>query len=107
MLFRSRLPDPFAQTPSEFNERYVLPGGDWASSGPSQVESRTAGLVLTRAAAPLQPFLKLTTQLLSVLEPSLRELCLGQVNPERVPDDRLGSGTDPDAGPVTRWSPTC
>ncbi|MGH8254367.1 MAG: hypothetical protein ACRES2_10000, partial [Steroidobacteraceae bacterium] len=29
----AQLPDPFAQTPIEFNERYVLPGGDWASSG--------------------------------------------------------------------------
>ncbi len=103
----SQLPDPFAQTPIEFNERYVLLDGDWASSGPGQVESRAGGLVPTRATTPLRPLLKLTTTLLSVLEPSLRELCLGQVDPERVPDDRLGAGTDPDAAPVTRWSPTC
>ncbi|MGH8795737.1 MAG: hypothetical protein ACREXI_01665, partial [Caldimonas sp.] len=76
-------------------------------SGPPQVASRAGGLLLTSAAAPLRPLLKLSTQLLSVLEPSLRELCLGTVDPERVPDDRLGGGTDADAGPVTRWSPTC
>lgn len=103
----AQLPDPFAQTPIEFNERYVLPGGDWASSGPAQVESRAGGLVPTRATAPLRPLLKLTTTLLSVLEPSLRDLCLGQVDPERVPDDRLEAGTDPDAAPITRWAPTC
>jgi hypothetical protein len=102
-----QLPDPFAQTPIEFNERYVLAGGDWASSGPGQVESRAGGLVPTRATTALRPLLKLTTTLLSVLEPSLRELCLGQVDPEHVPGDRLGAGADPDAVPVTRWSLTC
>ena len=102
-----QLPDPFAKTPIQFNERYVLAGGDWASAGPGQVQSRAGGLVPTSAVAPLRPLLKLTKTLLSVLEPSLRELCLGQVDPERVPDDRLGAGTDPDADAVTRWSPTC
>ena len=102
-----QLPDPFAQTPVQFNERYELVGGNWASSGPGQVASRTGGLVPTSALAPLRPLLKLTTTLTSVLEPSLRELCLGQVDPERVPEDRLGAGADPDADAVTRWSPTC
>lgn len=102
-----QLPDPFAQTPIQFNERYVIPGGDWASSGPGQVASRAGGLVPTHASAALSPMLKLTTTLLSVLEPSLRELCLGQVDPERVPEDRLGAGTDPDAEPVTRWALRC
>lgn len=101
------LPDPFAQTPIQFSERYVLAGGDWASAGPGQVQSRARGLVPTGSLASLRPLLKLTTTMLSLLEPSLRELCLGQVDPERVPDDRLGVGTDPDADAVTRWSLAC
>jgi hypothetical protein len=102
-----QLPDPFAQTPIEFNERYALVSGDWASSGPPQVADRAGGLVLSRAAPPLRSVLQWTTRLLSVFEPALRELCLGQIDPERVPADRLGQGVDRDAGPVTRWSPAC
>jgi hypothetical protein len=102
-----QLPDPFAQVPIEFNERYVLLGGDWAASGPAQVAQRAGGLVLSRAAPPLRSVVQWTAQLLSVFEPALRELCLGQVDPERVPVDRLGQGVDPDADPLTRWSTSC
>ncbi len=103
----AQLPDPFAQTPIEFNERYVLLGGDWAGSGPPQVAQRAGGLVLTRAVPPLRSVVQWTVRLLSVFEPALRELCLGQVDPERVPADRLGQGVDADAGSPTRWLPEC
>lgn len=103
----SQLPDPFAQVPIEFNERYALLGGNWASSGPAQVADRAGGLVLSRAVPPLRTMVQWSARMLSVLEPALRQLCLGQVDPERVPADRLGPGVDPDAGWLTRWSPSC
>jgi hypothetical protein len=103
----AQLPDPFSQTPIEFHERYALLSGDWASSGPSQVADRAGGLALTRAVPPVRTVVRWTARLLSVFEPALRELCLGQIDPEHVPADRLGQGVDPDAGSPTRWSPEC
>jgi len=103
----AQLPDPFAQVPMEFHERFALLGGDWASSGPPQVADRAGGLVLSRAVPPVRAVVQWGARLLSVFEPALRQLCLGQVDPERVPADRLGPGVDPDAGPSTQWVPPC
>ncbi|MBS0388799.1 MAG: hypothetical protein JSR15_09990 [Proteobacteria bacterium] len=101
------LPDPFSQVPIEFNERYALVGNDWASGSPGQVADRAGGLVFSRAVPPVRALVQWSARLLSVFEPALRQLCLGQVDPERVPADRLGVGVDPDASPPTQWSPSC
>jgi len=103
----AQLPDPLAQVPIEFHERYALVGGDWAASGPAQVADRAGGLVISRAAPPVRTVVQWSARLLSVFEPALRQLCLGQVDPERVPADRLGAGIDRDAGAPTPWVPSC
>ena len=102
-----QLPDPFAQVPIEFDEHYALVGADWASSGPAQVADRAGGLLLSRALPPVRSVVQWSARVLSLLEPALRHLCLGQVDPEKVPADRLAFGVDADAGPPTAWSPPC
>jgi hypothetical protein len=102
-----QLPGPFDEIPIELQEHYALLGDNWASSGPGQVADRAGGLVITRALRPLHALTALGTRLLSIVEPAFRDLCLGQVDPERVPADRLGAGIDHDSGYVARWVPSC
>ena len=103
----AQLPDPLAQVPIEFREHYALVAGDWASSGPAQVADRAGGLVISRAAPPVRTIVQWSARMLSVFEPALRQLCLGQVDPERVPADRLAAGVDRDGGAPTHWVPSC
>jgi hypothetical protein len=102
-----QLPVPFDEIPIELREHYALLGGNWASSGPGQVADRAGALVVTRALRPLHALTGLGTKLLSIVEPAFREFCPGQVDPERVPSDRLGAGIDHDSGYIGRWSPSC
>jgi hypothetical protein len=99
------LPAPFAGLALDLDERHVVLADGWGASGPAQVARRAGGLVPTQALAPAKSLLDVGTLLLSVLEPSIRQLCLGQVNPEVVPADRLGNGNT--GAPVTRWVLPC
>ncbi len=103
----ANLPEPFDGVPVELHEHYALLGDNWASAGPGQVADRAGGLVITRALRPLHALTKLGTRLLSLLEPAFRDFCPGQVDPERIPADRLGAGIDHDGGPTSGWSPAC
>jgi len=102
-----QLPEPFDEIPIELQEHYALLGDNWASSGPGQVADRAGGLVITRALRPLHTLTAMGTKLLSILEPSFRDFCPGQVDPERIPVDRLGAGIDHDGGSINRWTPSC
>lgn len=103
----AQLPQPFDVIPIELREHYALLGDNWASSGPAQVASRAGGLVITRALHPLHALTALGTGLLSIVEPAFRDFCPGQVDPERVPSDRLGVGIDHDSGYIGQWAPSC
>lgn len=103
----AQLPAPFDEIPIELQEHYALLGDDWASSGPGQVADRAGGLVITRSLRSLHALTALGARALSVVEPAFRDFCPGQVDPERVPADRLGAGIDRDSGSIGRWSPPC
>ena len=101
------LPDIFADAPTALAGHYVLLGDDWASFGPEQVARRAGGLLITHSTLTLRPLLSLGRSLLAVVEPAIDELCPGIIDPERVPADRLGTGSGGGDQPVTRWSPVC
>lgn len=98
-------PQPFADIPMTFQERYTLLGDGWSSAGPGQVATRAGGLVLTRAVQAAQPLISLGKAALSLIEPAFNQFCPGLVNPEIVPSDRLA----PAAGTQspTLWRATC
>jgi hypothetical protein len=102
------LPEPFAGLALDLSEHHSVLADGWGASGVAQAASRSGGLVPTQFLAPAKPVLAFGTLLLSVLEPAMRQLCLGQVNPEVVPADRLGNGGNFGAGaPVTGWVLPC
>lgn len=99
------LPAPFDALNLTLQEHHVLLGDAWNSASPAQVADRTSGLVPTAAFASLRLLLAPVRMVASVVEPSLGQLCLGQIDPEKVPADRLG-GSDDDLT-RTRWTAPC
>jgi hypothetical protein len=92
------LPTPFDNLRLRFDQPYALLGDAWASGSPLQVERRAGGLVPSHALTSLSALWRPFTAALGLLEPSLRQLCLGLIEPDRVPEDRLGPG--PRQGPA-------
>ena len=101
------LPEPFAGVPVELREPYVLLTDEWASSGPDQVARRAGGLIITRTIPVLRPLLSLGKGLLAIVEPAVRQLCPGVVDPERVPADRLKGAAAGEGRSTAAWRPAC
>ena len=105
------LPEPFNGLALDLAERHAVLANGWGAGGVAQAASRAGGLVPTQVLAPARPMLSVGTLLLSVLEPDFRKLCLGLVDPEVVPADRLANGgtggRDGSGTAVTPWVPPC
>jgi hypothetical protein len=86
------LPPPFDTMQLRFDQPYALLGDGWASGSAQQVERRTGGLVPSHALTSLAALWRPFTATLGLLEPSLQQLCLGLIEPDRLPEDRLGPG---------------
>lgn len=89
---RDGLPPPFDSLELRFEQSYALLTNAWSAAGPSQVGRRSSGLVPAHALSSLTTTWRALSAPLSLVEPSLRQLCPGIVEPERVPDDRLSPG---------------
>jgi len=87
-----RLPAPFADMALEFQQPVALMTDAWNASGSAHVRDRAAGLVPGSALSRLQSLWGALIAPLSLIEPSLSRLCLGIIEAERVPEDRLGPG---------------
>ncbi|MGC4027972.1 MAG: hypothetical protein QM696_03735 [Steroidobacteraceae bacterium] len=87
-----RLPAPFDALDLSVSHAVSLLGDAWNASGSRQVRQRTAGLVPTSALAGFSSLWQGIAAPLSLLEPNLDRLCPGLIEPEGVPEDRLGQG---------------
>jgi hypothetical protein len=87
-----RLLQPFVAMSVELRQPFALMTDAWNAAGVSQVRSRTSGLVPTTALSGLQALWRPLLAPLALIEPSLAQLCLGIIEPDRVPEDRLGPG---------------
>jgi hypothetical protein len=88
----SRLPEPFRGLPLRFNQPFAVLGNDWSAAGPAHVARRAGGLVPSHMLAPLSNIWRPLSAPLALFEPSLRDLCFGLIEPDRVPEDRLSPG---------------
>jgi hypothetical protein len=86
------LPAPFAELRLQFDQRYALLTDAWNAANPGHVTRRAGALVPARALASLSGLWQALLAPVSLVEPSLRELCLGVIEPDRVPEDRLEPG---------------
>jgi hypothetical protein len=89
------LPAPFTDLELQFRQPYALLTDEWNSGDAQHVRRRVSGLVPTQRISDLSgPWQSLLAPL-SLIEPALAELCLGLIEPDRVPEDRLGPGSTP------------
>ena len=109
VVWPDSVPQPFAGLDLSFDEHYELLGEQWGGAGPSQVAKRVSGLLVPPGAQALSPLLGLAAAALSVVEPAWRHFCIGAVNPEIVPSDRLRTSAAgvPPIGTRTRWRAPC
>jgi hypothetical protein len=91
----NHLPPPFRDLQLRFDQRYALLTDAWNAANPQHVAGRAGGLVPAHALASVSGLWRGLLAPVSLLEPSLQQLCLGLIEPDHVPDDRL------DAGPRT------
>lgn len=89
------LPAPFDGLDLQLQASHALLGDAWQAAGPAHVARRTAGLVPTGSLRAFSAFWRPLAIPLSVIEPSLQHLCLGLIEPDRIPEDRLGPGRTP------------
>ena len=73
----------------KLNSKLVFFSGNGAASSVAQIRDRTAAIsvagTLKTAASPIEA----VATVASIIEPALRQLCIGRINPEIVPADRL------------------
>ena len=90
---------PFDTMELQFQETSAWLGDAWNSGGPAHVAQRTRGLVPTGFLASQRQWLQPVLWPATFIEPALGRLCLGLVEPDRVPDDRLEPASAPLAQP--------
>jgi hypothetical protein len=84
------LPEPFRDLDLLLRQPYAILSDAWNAAGPPHVKERTAGLVPTQRLESVAGHWQNVTGPLTVLEPSIDKLCLGIIEPEEIPEDRLG-----------------
>jgi hypothetical protein len=89
------LPQPFGSLSLEFRQPVAIMIDAWNAAGVDHVRRRARGLVPASALTGVQALWRPLAAPLSLLEPALGELCLGLIEPDRVPEDRLGAGRSP------------
>jgi hypothetical protein len=88
-------PEPFASQNLSLTQPFAILGDAWHSASPAQVKSRASGLVPTRSLLDLNLIWRPLQAVLGLIDPPLRQLCLGLIEPDRIPEDRLGPGVTP------------
>jgi hypothetical protein len=81
--------EPFRSLDIAFHQPYAILTDAWNSSDARHVHDRTSSLVPTQRLASLASAWQVLAAPLSILEPTIGKLCLGLIEPDTVPEDRL------------------
>lgn len=92
---RAGLPEPFSGLDVSLNAPFALLGDAWNASGIRHVAQRAGGLVPSGRLADLRNVWRPLLAPLTLLEPSLGQFCPGLIEGDRIPENRLGSGSTP------------
>jgi hypothetical protein len=84
------LPEPFRDLDLLLHQPYAILSDAWNAAGPTHVKERTTGLVPTQRLESVAEYWQALADPLTLLEPSIDKLCLGIIEPEEIPEDRLG-----------------
>jgi hypothetical protein len=75
--------------PVELRSNVIFFSGHGVSGGVAQVRDRTAALSVAGTLATAAQPIEAIASVASVIEPALHQLCIGRINPDIVPADRL------------------
>lgn len=89
------MPAPFDAQEILLRAPYALLGDAWHAGGVAHVRSRAGGLVPASRLTALNAIWQPLSVPIGIVEPSLRRLCFGLIEPDRIPEDRLGAGHSP------------
>jgi hypothetical protein len=84
-------PDPFWKLDIAIRQPYAILSDPWNSGSARQVRERTSSLVPTQRLSSLATLWRALAVPVLLIEPSLGKLCLGLIEPDIVPEDRLGA----------------
>ncbi|AMP00719.1 hypothetical protein CAter282_2885 [Collimonas arenae] len=88
----SSLPAPLNDMKLTLNEKHAVATDSWDASGPKEVAMVTRNYSPAAIFEKINPLLRPLEVGLSLIEPSFKDLHLGQICPDVVPADRVGSG---------------
>jgi len=83
-------PEPFSQLSLSFEERSSVLTESWNAGTPDQVLARVKPLVPSAQLQPLVEPMQILAVPLQFIEPAFAQLCVGRIEPDRVPEMRLG-----------------
>lgn len=86
------MPAPFDALEIDLDASWALLGDAWHAGGTSHVQQRAGGLVPSARLKAVNAIWAPLAVPLGLVEPSLGQLCLGLIEADRVPEDRLGPG---------------
>lgn len=89
------MPAPFDEMELQLSANFGLLADAWHAGSARHVASRAGGLVPTGQLRALSAVWRPLSVPLEVVEPTLGQLCFGLLEPDRIPEDRLGPGRTP------------
>lgn len=89
------VPAPFGSLELDLSANWALLGDAWHAGGSRHVEQRAGGLVPSARLRAVNAIWGPLAVPLGLVEPSLGQLCLGLIEADRIPEDRLGPGRTP------------
>lgn len=81
--------EPFDRLDLDFSQRVASLTDAWNAGGSAQVRERVSGLVPTAQLRSLVAPVEAVAALVSFIEPALRDLCIGHIDAEQLPQRRL------------------
>jgi len=92
---RTGLPEPYSGLDLELHAPFALLGDAWNAGSVRHVEQRAGGLVPSSQLAAFASLWRPLLAPLTLVEPALGQLCLGMIEGDRIPENRLGPGATP------------
>lgn len=91
----ARMPEPFRSLDLRWQVPFALQTDAWHAGSAQHVRRRAGALVPGQRLGELRAIWQPLLAPLILVEPSIARLCLGIIEPDRVPEDRLGPGSSP------------
>ncbi len=83
-------PAPFSQLSLRLTERASILTESWNAGDPAHVVARVKPLVPSARLERLIEPMQVLAAPLELVEPAFAQLCIGRIEPDRIPETRLG-----------------